>query len=428
MYLTLCLLTGLPAHGQGDSVHTLSYYIERAQEYSPLIKDYQKRTEAEEAHLQQLKALYTRSTVEANGEWLFVPVVERAEGGNAFRWNAQSGTDYWGYDLGESSSHLHGGITWSLPLLGRSALRVAREQFSARKEKNSHLARMERHQLERTVTEQYLLCLQDQTDRQYADSISCLLRQQMTVMERLAGSGLLKTSDLDLMHIELQAQEERAAAARQAYRSHLSELHLLCGMGQDTTHVLVQARLEMRARLEGESLFARQFRLDSLEESLAMKAYRQQYRPRLNLFANGGLQVSTWDRWYRHFGVSAGLTFSWTLHDGHQMRWQQRQAEARLGTLSAYRDHAEYQHRMRTEQCVKEVKGFDERALALERQVREYDQVLDAYAREVREGQVSVLDYLTVLRNKTEAERQYRLLMTNRQLAIAAFNYWNWRE
>ena len=165
MCLALCLLSGLPVHGQSDMVRSLTYYIERAQAYSPLIKDYQKRTESEEAHLQQLKALYTRSTVEANGEWLFVPVVERAQGGNAFRWNAQSGTDYWGYDLGESSGHLHGGITWSQPLLGRSSLRVAQEQYAMREEKNSHLARMERHQLARTVTEQYLLCLQDQIGR-----------------------------------------------------------------------------------------------------------------------------------------------------------------------------------------------------------------------------------------------------------------------
>ena len=41
-------------------------------------------------------------------------------------------------------------------------------------------------------------------------------------------------------------------------------------------------------------------------------------------------------------------------------------------------------------------------------------------------GQVSVLDYITVLRNKIQTERDYLLLQTNRQLVIAAYNYWNW--
>ena len=426
--LTFCMTSCMAVLGQGEATHDLSYYIRQAHEYSPLIKDYQKRTEADEAHLQQLRSLYTRSTVEANGEWLFVPVVERAGGGHAFRWNAQDGTDYWGYDLGESSGHLHAGVTWSQPLLGRSTLRVAQEQHAASAESNSHLARMEKHQLERTVTEQYLLCLQDQIDRQYADSISRLLEEQKVVVERLVQNGLLKTSDLRLLNIEREAQDERATAARQAYKTHLSELHLLCGMQDEGEGELPLVQLEMQTWQEGESLFARQFMLDSLQEHLALKAFRQQYKPRLNLFANGGLQTSMPRQWYRHFGVSAGLTLAWTLYDGHQMKWQRRQTEARLSTLDTYRTHAEYQRRMRMEQCLEQMRGYDERARALEGQIAEYGHVLDTYMKEIKAGQVSVLDYLTVLRNRTEAEHQHRLLLTNRLLVIAAYNYWNWKE
>ena len=67
-----------------------------------------------------------------------------------------------------------------------------------------------------------------------------------------------------------------------------------------------------------------------------------------------------------------------------------------------------------------------ERLNALCGQLSEYDTVLVNYLKEIRAGQRSVVDYITVLRNKIQAERDYVTLQTNRQLLIAAYNYWNW--
>lgn len=69
---------------------------------------------------------------------------------------------------------------------------------------------------------------------------------------------------------------------------------------------------------------------------------------------------------------------------------------------------------------------YGERLNALCGQLSEYDTVLVNYLKEIRAGQRSVVDYITVLRNKIQAERDYVTLQTNRQLLIAAYNYWNW--
>ncbi len=81
---------------------------------------------------------------------------------------------------------------------------------------------------------------------------------------------------------------------------------------------------------------------------------------------------------------------------------------------------------MRVDQCLAELAGFDERGELLNRQLMEYENVLAGYEREMMVGQVSVLDYITVLKNKIQIEKDYLLLQTNRQLVIAAYNYWNW--
>ena len=81
---------------------------------------------------------------------------------------------------------------------------------------------------------------------------------------------------------------------------------------------------------------------------------------------------------------------------------------------------------MRLSQCQSELARNNERKQILENQLNEYDEILSEYARKLAVGQVSVLDYLMVLRNKISVERDRLLLDTNRKLIITAYNYWNW--
>lgn len=121
LVFSFCILT---AGGQQMS-HDLSYYAEAARNYSPLLHDYRNQLQIEQAELRRLKTLYTRLRLELNGDYLFVPVLTKDGGQTSFRWNAQDATDYYGYDLGESSGHLYAGAMWTQPLLGHSSYKVA---------------------------------------------------------------------------------------------------------------------------------------------------------------------------------------------------------------------------------------------------------------------------------------------------------------
>lgn len=159
---------------------------------------------------------------------------------------------------------------------------------------------------------------------------------------------------------------------------------------------------------------------------VSLRSFNLQYKPRLDLFVNGGIQVGDFAGWYRHFGWSAGLTFSWTIFDGRQKRWKERQIRLQQSSIRAYKDNSEYQRSMRIRQCLSELSKYDKRERILESQLMQYETVLSDYGKEMNVGQVSVLDYITVLRNRIQTEKDRLLLKTNRQLVIAAYNYWNW--
>ena len=128
----------------------------------------------------------------------------------------------------------------------------------------------------------------------------------------------------------------------------------------------------------------------------------------------------------KHFGMSAGLTFSWTLYDGKQKRLMEKQARARMNNIAFYKDNFNMQQELRRQQYLTELKTYGERCRLLQNRLAEYRQVLAGYRKEMQAGELSVIDYITVLRNRIEAENEYILLETNHQLLINTFNYWNW--
>lgn len=328
-FLTFSAL-GLMAFGQVP-YHSLSYYIETAKRNSPLLNDYRNQMRIEQNELQRLKAMYRHSRLEVNGDYLFVPIVSKDGGRTSFKWNARNATDYYGYDLGESSGFLHAGVTWTQPLLGHFSYKVAQAQSRINTEIALHHIRLEEHQLERTVTEQYLLCLLDQTQAAFADSIGTVLICQEEIVRQLAKYGLAKESDLHLLTIEQKVNEELRLSSLQSYHTHLMDLNLLCGIDDTANVVLANIRMKPHTPiLHGSSFFTERYRLDSLHTEASLRSFNQQYIPRLDFFVNGGLQVGDYARWYRHFGWSAGLTFRWTIFDGKQKRWKERHTLCRI--------------------------------------------------------------------------------------------------
>lgn len=257
-----------------------------------------------------------------------------------------------------------------------------------------------------------------------ADTIDSLLVQQTAVLERMAESGLAKQSDVRLLRIEQQANNDMRLAAEQDYTQHLADLRAICGLRADEPVVLPAQDADIALTATADrSLFAETYRLDSLRMEAERQALRAPYLPQLDVFVNGGLQTGDYDRMYRHFGWAAGLTFRWKIYDGRQQQLRTRQIRLRQDANATYRSSAERQRRIRLQQCLDTWRQYDKRLQTAARQLAEYDAVMQDYAREMQAGQLSVLDYLTLLRRRVQVRQDYLLLLANRNLAAVAYNY-----
>ena len=416
----------LITYSQGVPNKTLEYYIEYAKENSPLINDYKNQYKVSEYEVQRLKAFYTQSKLEVNGNLLFVPIVSKDNGNTRFQLTPQNAVDYYGYDQGVSSGNLQAGLTWTQPLFASSSYKAAHQQALVTKDINLNNIQLQGHELQRLVTDQYILCLLDKQKIAFADSILLILNEQENVIQKLTQSAIMKQSDYNLIKIEKAGYKESKRNYEQSYQTHLLDLNILCGIKDTSIISLEEIKLDLNT-LTDNSRFLEKYRLDSLNLIARQTVSEIQYKPRINLFVDGGLRTSQYNSTaFNHFGMSAGITFAWTLFDGRQRKITRNQTNAELNTVSFYRENFIVQNNLRTRQYLSELKGYDDRSNIMQQQLTSYIQVLADYNREIQKGQLSVINYITVLKNRTQVAENYYLLRANRLLLINAYNYYNW--
>lgn len=423
MLLAACLFSTMTVQGQ----RSLSFYINEAQRNSPLLGCLKNEKQKNSLELQRLKAAITGARVQADGGFIFVPVVSNDGGRTRLEWNSPAPTSYFGYDTGQRSSELRAGVTLSKPLFNGATLKAEQARMRIADSQTDFNISLNSHELERIVTDQYLLCLLDESQISFIDSLKASVRQQNDVMTRMANSGLCKQSDLRLLTIELLNDSCRADEARRLYRAHLADLNILCGIKDTSTVLLSDVDIELKPLPHSEtSRFAEQYRLDSLALMAELKSWKTQYRPQLSLFVDGGLNTSDVNKTLRRFGASMGLTFSWLLYDGKQKRNRQRQAQFSLNSNALYRGDFMRKRELERQKYIKQIADSRHQERILERQISEYDRLADGFRREIQRGDVSITTYITAMRNRIQAVSELLTLRTNIKLMINALNYWNW--
>ena len=73
-----------------------------------------------------------------------------------------------------------------------------------------------------------------------------------------------------------------------------------------------------------------------------------------------------------------------------------------------------------------QIKDMDIQDAKLKKQIADYDTLIDNYTSQLKHGELSVINYVTVLRNRMQVAQEEMTISANRELLINALNYWNW--
>jgi outer membrane protein TolC len=404
----------------------LVFYIDQAKTNSPLIQDNKNQSEAARLEIDRLKAFYTKAQISVSGNYQFSPIISQDNGQSDFVLNPETAEKYSGYDLAASNGGVYQGfLNYNQPIFNESRFRASAEQTLVGAQINENTMQLTSHDLERFITDQYILCLQDYKQAQYLNDLIRIINDQKSMVSKLVEAGIAKQSDLSLLTIEQKIQQAALNSYQSIYRRDLMDLRVLCGISDTTYQVLGDIDLQLGEDVTV-SKFTERYRLDSLNLAATQNVFEQKYKPLVGLYANTGLNAVYAPTILNRFGFSAGINFTMTLTDGKQRNITQQRTSVLMKSTQAYKNFFYNQNGVRKNRVLTELKAVTERLVILEDQLKEYQKLLEFYKLELSRGQISVINYVTTLKSVMTTQRDFVLLQSNKQSLINLYNYWNW--
>lgn len=406
--------------------NSLDYYVQTAKRNSPLIYDNINQSKANQLEIERLKAFYRKPQIGVTANYLFSPIVSTDNNKITFQPNADNANHYYGYDLAYSNGGQYQALlNVTQPLFNGQRYKTASEQLKVSSQINENNAKLSEHDIEKIVTDQYILCLQDYKQIDYAEQMITLLAEQKELLKKLIENSIYKQSDLLQLNIEYNNFLSQLTTIKANYRRDLMDLNILCGINETALVQLQNTNLTLSNNVSN-SMFLEKYRLDSLNLMAQQKAFELKYKPQLNLFGNAGLNAVYAPTIPNRFGISAGFTFTYNFFDGNQKAINRNKIQTLEKSVSLYKKFFITQNTVRKSKILTELQSYTDRIAIAEEQLKDYDLLLNSYKKEILSGQLSIINYTMVLKNMATVQRDYTLLFSQQQSLINAYNYWNW--
>lgn len=422
LYFILLLFWSTLCVAQND----LNFYINTAKKNSPIITDNKNQSQANQKEIERLKAFYTKPQIGITANYLVAPVFSNDINNKGVQLNPTHTENYYGYDVGATNGGQYQALlNLSQPLFNGLRYKIASSQIDVNSKINQNNIKLSEHDIEKIVTDQYILCLQDIKQIEFLNQMITLLENQKSILNKLVASSIYKQSDETLINIEYHNYQGQLATLKANYQRDLFDLNILCGIDDNALINLTENKIEPTPEKKN-SAFAEKFNLDSINLATQQKIIELKYKPQLNAFVNTGLNAVNINTLSSRFGLSAGLSFTYSLFDGNQRKITRNKTEQLQKTVTAYKVNFNNQNSMRKTKILAELNSYPERIKIVEQQSKEYDLLLDSYRKEMLAGQLSIINYIITLKNKMALARELTALETQQQLLINTYNYWNW--
>ena len=404
----------------------LAYFLGLAKEKSPLINQATNEKRIAALDLQQINRILYKPEINLVSGFTFSPIISRDDNSGGFKLVSEGATDYIGHDLALTDGGQYQALlSVRQPLLSGSKYKAYVNQADISEKISENNIALTIHELEQVVRYQYLLCTGSAGEAENTLALVRDLEEQYRLIQKLVENGICKQTDLMLMQIELDNYKMEYKSYRAEYVSNLYDLNVICGISDTTVVRLKDIDLKLNPGLESKSGFLTGFRLDSLNILSGQSVSELKYKPQLDLFADAGLNAA-YLPYPRRLGLSAGITFSWNIFDGHQRNIQREKSAVNLQTLEFRKNNFMTQNEISRNKILDQLNSVNERIMLNEKQVVQYKRLSEAYLKELSLGEASIMDYKNLLRDIADKSRELLQLNMEKQLLINSYNYLNY--
>ena len=402
--------------------NSLEYYLDKGYKNAPTLAEYK--------NLQQINSLQSELNSAENSafkvfltaDYLFAPYFNN----NGKLLSTNPDPKAYGYDIGITNGGLYSALlNVEKNIFNGGVLNAYQNQNKIQSEQYSYNYDLEKHNLENQITDQYLTTFRSFMLLNLSKEIVSNLSKQLQITAEMVENGYEKAQNYLLLKISLQNEELSFNEAYQNYKNDLAQLNSICGIKDTSAVELTEVELELSSS-KSTSDFYKKYELDSLALINQQTLFDTKYQPQLKLFANTGLNAVEIDGIQRKIGMSAGLNFSLPIFDGGQKSLTRQQNQISQKTISDYKKYFEVNLEMAIENISSRIYSLRKNLNDMDGQISEYQKLMTISSEELRRGDISMIEYLTLLKNFIDLRKNKIEKETEYQMEINNYNYWNW--
>ena len=415
LFLSLLLCPLLTA--QND----LQFYLNSAIKNNPSLKESQNNISVKKLDKSLTEAEYILPQINLTANYLFVPYFN-----NDKIVTANPGPTAIGYDASVTNGGLYSAqVNVTKNLFNGGVIDTYNNQADLQIKSNELNYELNKHNLEKDIIDQYINCWQAQELYILSASTADTLKQQLGITKSLMTKGLVKQSDYLLLKVEFETQQLAALQALASLKSSIYQLNVLAGIQDSSIVILDKVKLN-KTVISGPSKFFNRYENDSLLILNQQNGFETKYYPQFNLFFNAGLNAVDFNDIQRKFGLSAGFNFSLPIYDGSQKSITRQQSQINLSTIVSNRKNQEILLKNKIKESTSQVEYYVSSLQSITSQLDDYNKIIILLNSELMHGQLSMVDYITIIKNYFDLKKNEISSSAAYQQAVNQFNYWNW--
>jgi outer membrane protein TolC len=402
----LLLLITFTCFGQSGN---LNGFLQQALLNSPLIKDLNNQLLLAQIDSVRIRAGF-KPQVSASSAGLYAPVIHG-----------------YGYSPAITNGQtLNGLVSVNKAFIGKGYVNAQFSGIGIQRDSLRNSVKLTEQELRRSITGQYITAYGSLEQQRYSKEIVDLLSKEDKLLKSLTRSNVYRQSDYLSFLVTLKQAQLQLSQARLQYETDFAMLNYLSGVA-DTTITEIQAPELPRPLLNDpqNSIFFRQFHLDSLRLSNSRRLIDYSYKPKLGVFADAGYNSDLMAQYYKNFGTSIGFTISVPLYDGGQRKLAYRQLSIQQETQRNNKAFYNKQYQQQINQLNQQISSYDKLIGEIKEQFKYSESLIKVDTKLLQTGDLKIADLILALNNYLTIKSLLSQNTISRLLLINELNYWS---
>jgi len=403
--LFLLLVTGQVIKAQSRS---LNDYLQIAAHNSPLLNDLRNQIASGKLDSVRIRAGF-KPQVTASSTGIYAPVI----GG-------------YGYEPAITNGQtLNAFVGVNQALIGKNYLNAQFDALKLSRDSLGNTIKISEQDLNKTITTQYITAYGSLLQYQFNKEIVDLLTTEEDLLKKLTRNNVYRQTDYLTFLVTLKQQQLQLNQSRLQYKIDYTTLNYLAGIADTTVIDLQDPAIQPVVFADkSNSIFFQQFKTDSIRLINARKLVDYSYKPRVNIFADGGYNSDFTYQPYKNFGTSFGFSVSVPIYDGGVRKLQYKKLSLQENTRQTYKAFFDVQYRQQIAQLNQQI---SDNAI-LEQQIRDQfkysESLIKADTQLLQTGDLRIADLVIAINNYLSVKNLLTQTNINRLQLINQLNYW----